>query len=161
MTFLLGSIFAEGDKETAVPTLVSEASGVVLEIGPGIGSQLSRYHTSKIKKVYGIEPNSYLHDSLRDNVRSSGLSNIYEVVSCGIEDVVGLEKHGILLDSIDTILSIQVLCSVPDPDAMLRRLYGLMKPGGQLVVYEHVKSRDVVSIIVQSLFDFLKIMSSR
>jgi len=145
-------MFAEGDKETAVPALVSEAFGIVLEIGPGIGSQLPRYDTSKITKVYGVEPNIDLHKSLREKVKASGLTDVYEIVPCGVEDVVELKKHGIALESIDTVLSIQVLCSVPDLDEMLRRLYALMKPGAQFVVYEHVKSKDVVSMMVQSMF---------
>jgi SAM-dependent methyltransferase len=145
-------MFAEGEKETAVPALVSEASGVVLEIGPGIGSQLPRYNTSNITKVYGVEPNIDLHKYLREKVKASGLTDVYEIVPCGVEDVVELKKHGIVLGSIDTVLSIQVLCSVPDLDEMLRRLYALMKPGGQFVVYEHVKSKDVVSVMVQSMF---------
>ena len=142
---------AEGDKSTAIPALVSEASGVVLEIGPGIGSQLPRYNTSKITKVYGVEPNPDLHKILREQVKASRLTDVYEIVPCGIEDIVELKKHGIALGSIDTVLSIQVLCSVPDSDDILRRLYALMKPGGQFIVYEHVKSKDVVSATVQSM----------
>ncbi|KAL9635453.1 MAG: hypothetical protein Q9164_003449 [Protoblastenia rupestris] len=144
--FVLGPMFAEGDKETAVPALVYEASGVVLEIGPGIGSQLPRYNASKITKVYGVEPNIDLHESLRERVKASGLTDVYEIAPCGVEDVVELEKHGITLGSIDTVLSIQVLCSVPDPDEMLRWLYALMKPGAQFILYEHVKSKDVISV---------------
>ncbi len=125
---------------------------MVLEVGPGIGSQLSRYDTSKITKVYGVEPNSDLHKSLREKVKACGLTDVYEIVPCSIEDVVELEKYGIALGSIDTVLSIQVLCSVPDPDKILRLFYALMKPGGQFVVFEHVKSKDVVSRIVQSMF---------
>ena len=145
-------MFAEGDKETAVPALVSGASGIVLELGPGIGSQLPRYNTSKITKIYGVEPNVELHKSLRENIKTSGLIDIYEIVACGVEDVVELKKHGIVLGSIDTILSVQVLCSVPDPNEILRRLYALLKPGGQLIVYEHVKSKDKISSMVQSKF---------
>lgn len=148
----LGPMFADGDNQTAIPALVSEASGIVLELGPGIGSQLMRYNTSKITKIYGVEPNVDLHKSLRENIKTSGLSDVYEIVACGIEDVVELEKHGVVLGSIDTVLSVQVLCSVPDPDAMLRRLYALLKPGGQLIVYEHVKSKDMISSMVQSKF---------
>lgn len=144
-------MFAEGDNETAVPALVAEASGVVLELGPGIGSQLSRYNTSKITKVYGVEPNIDLHKCLREKIEASGLTDVYEIVPCGIEDVVELKKHGITVGSIDTVLSIQVLCSVPDPDEILRRLHALMRPRGQFVVYEHVKSKDVISVIVQSM----------
>lgn len=152
MIFMLGPTIAEWDKAGAVPALVFEASGVVLELGPGIGSQLPRYDTSKVTKVYGVEPNHGLLKSLREEVKASGLTDVYEVVPSGIEDVVELKKHGIALGSIDTVLSIQVLCSVPDPDEMLRRLYALMKPGGQLILYEHVKSKDVVSAMVQSMF---------
>ena len=151
MVFMLGPMFFEADKATAVPALVSEASGVVLELGPGIGSQLPRYNTSKITKVYGVEPNHDLRKSLREKVKASGLTDVYEIVPCGIEDVVELKKHGIALGSIDTVLSVQVLCSVPDPDDMLRRLYALMKPGGQFIVYEHVRSKDVVTVMVQSM----------
>ena len=146
----LGPIFADGDRQTAVPALVSQASGTVLELGPGLGSQLSRYDTSKITKIYGVEPVVDLHQSLRESIKASGLVDVYEIVPCGIEDTVELEKHGLVLGSIDSILSVQVLCSVPDPGETLRRLYALLKPGGQLIVYEHVKSEDVMSSVVQS-----------
>ncbi|KAL9609800.1 MAG: hypothetical protein Q9167_005454 [Letrouitia subvulpina] len=153
MDDVLGPVFAEGDKETAVPALVSEASGVVLELGPGTGSQLPRYNTSKITKVYGVEPVVALHKSLREKVKASGLTDVYEIVPCSIEDFVERKKHGIALESVDTVLSIQVLCSVSDPDEILRPLYALLKPGGQLIVYEHVKSKDVLSRIVQNLYN--------
>lgn len=152
MIFVLGPMFAEGDQETAIPALVSEASGVVLELGPGIGSQLPRYNASKITKVYGVEPNTDLHKSLREMVKASGLTDIYDIVPCGIEDVARLEEYGVAFGSFDTVVSVQVLCSVPDPDEIIRRLYTWMKPGGQLIIYEHVKSKDVVSGIVQRMF---------
>jgi SAM-dependent methyltransferase len=159
--FVLAPVFAEGDKETAIPALVSEACGVVLEIGPGTGSQLPRYDVSKITKVYGVEPNVDLHKDLREKVKASGLTDIYEIVPCGVEDAMELKKHGIALGSIDAVLSIQVLCSVPDLDDTLRLLYALMKPEGQFIVYEHVKSNDVVSAMVQSMFDPSLIVTSR
>ena len=89
---------------------------------------------------------------MREAIKASGLIDVYEIVPCGVEDVVELKKHGIVLGSIDTILSVQVLCSVPDPNEMLRRLYALLKPGGQLIVYEHVKSKDMITSVVQSKF---------
>ena len=129
---------------------MSEAFGVILELGPGIGNQLPRYDVGKIRKVYGVEPNQALHGSLREKIKACGLADVYEIVPCGIEDVGELERHGVEFNSIDTVLSIQVLCSVPDIEKILRRLYALMKPGGQFVMYEHVKSTDIVSAVVQS-----------
>ena len=121
---------------------------------------MSRYDTSKITKVYGVEPVFDLHQSLREKIKASGLVDVYEIVPCGIEDVVELKKHGLVLESVDTILSVQVLCSVPDPSEMLRRLYALLKPGGQLIVYEHVKSKDIMSSVVQSKFSPSETMPS-
>lgn len=147
-----GPMFAARDEETAVPKLVSQASGVVLELGPGLGSQLPRYDVSKLTKVYGVEPNAELHEAIRAKIKACRLDDIYEIVPCGIEDVATLKKHGISPSSIDTVLSMQVQCSVPDPDEILRRLYTLLKPGGQMLIYEHVESKDPVSRIVQSKF---------
>ena len=143
-------MIAEGEKDTPIPVIVSEASGVVLELGPGLGTQLPRYDLSKITKVYGVEPNKVLHKALMDKIKTSGLSDIYEIVPCGVENPVELERYGIVPNSVDTVLSIQVLCSVPDLEETTRRLYAFMKPGGQFIVYEHVRSTDVVSGIVQS-----------
>ena len=150
LRLLLGPAIAKDDQETPVPALVAQASGVVLELGPGIGSQLPRYDKSKITKVYGVEPCLHLHGALREEIKSAGLADIYEIVSCGIHDVEGLRKHGITRETIDTVLSVQVLCSVPEPDQVMRQLYAMIKPGGQLIVYEHVRSSDSLSRVVQS-----------
>lgn len=120
--------------------------------GSGMGSQIPRYDKSKVTKIYGIEPTANLHGALRTKVRQCGLESVYEIVPCGIEDVAGLRKHGISLASADTVMSMQVLCSVPEPEEMVRRLYALLKPGGQMIVYEHVRSKDWVSRFVQSEF---------
>lgn len=148
----MGPAFALRDEETVVPHLVSLASGIVIELGPGMGSQIPRYDKSKVTKIYGIEPTANLHDALRTKVRQCGLEGVYEIVPCGIEDVAGLRKHGISLASADTVMSMQVLCSVPEPEEMVRRLYALLKLGGQMIVYEHVRSKDWVSRFVQSEF---------
>ena len=145
-------MFAMNDSETAVPALVSKASGVVLELGPGIGSQLPRYDKSKISKIYGVEPVTDLHKALREKIKASGLTDIYEIVPYGIEDVEALERHGIVPETIDTVLSVQVLCSVPEPDRVLKRLHAFMKPEGHFLVYEHVRSNDVLSWTVQNFY---------
>lgn len=136
-------------QNTIIPKLVSQAEGVVLELGPGSGNQLPRYDSSKVSKIYGIEPNADLHEALRANVKKAKLDDIYEILPHGAEDVKGFEKYGIALNSVDTILSVQVLCSVSDPTGTVRHLYQYLKPKGKMIVYEHVQSKDFVSKIVQ------------
>lgn len=93
-----------------------------------------------------------LHDALRASVKRAKLDDVYEIVPCGIENTEELQKYGIEPESIDTILSVQVLCSVPRSEEVLRHLYPLLKAGGKMIVYEHIKSSDSVSSMVQSTF---------
>lgn len=148
----LDSTIAARELETELPGLVAQASGVIVELGPGSGNQLFRYDLSKITKIYGVEPNVNLHDALRTSIKSAKLDDVYEIVPCAIQDTEELRKYGIEQESVDTLLTVQVLCSVPQPEEVLRHLYPLLKPGGKMIVYEHIKSYDFLSSIVQSTF---------
>jgi ubiquinone/menaquinone biosynthesis C-methylase UbiE len=44
-------------------------------------------------------------------------------------------------NTFDTILAVCTFCSVPRPVAALRELYRSLKPGGQILMFEHVRSR--------------------
>lgn len=59
--------------------------------------------------------------------------------------VPALEKNGLLDDAkvnkggvFDSIVCTRVLCSVPRPEETIGGLYGLLKPGGKMLVCEHV-----------------------
>jgi ubiquinone/menaquinone biosynthesis C-methylase UbiE len=43
--------------------------------------------------------------------------------------------------SFDTVATVCTFCSVPKPVAGLRELYRVLKPGGQILMFEHVRSR--------------------
>lgn len=139
----------ENEESTALPRLVGAAYGRVLEIGASTGNQVSRLDKTKIDHVFGVEPNNVMVDVLNAKIAELEMGDIYTPVTCGIEDFEQLKALGIVEGSVDTILSIQVLCSIPDAESVLKSLYKLLKPGGQLVFFEHQKSQDFVSRIVQ------------
>lgn len=145
----LGPSSAEAEEDSPVPSLVHEAYGTVMELGPGTGQQIGRLDPSKITRIYGIEPNIALHPELRARIAKAGLENIYTVVPYGIENRAELKKYGIESENMDTVLSIKVLCSVPEPERMTRELYRLLKPGGQLLLSEHVRSKNMLSRLIQ------------
>lgn len=123
----------------------------MVEIGPGSGNQASRYDASKVTKIYGVEPNAGLHEKLRARIKEAKLDDIYTIVPCGIENVSELEKYGVSFESVDTALTCQVLCSVPRPEETVEHMYRLLKQGGKMIVYEHIRSQDFVSRTVQSV----------
>jgi ubiquinone/menaquinone biosynthesis C-methylase UbiE len=52
------------------------------------------------------------------------------------------EQLGCEDDSFDFAVATLVLCTVPDPVAAVTELARVLKPGGQLLFIEHVRSRD-------------------
>lgn len=148
----LGPKLTSENAADGVQALMSSASGTIIELGPGSGLQVHLYDPKKVTKIYGLEPCQGLHAQLRENVKKAGLSDVYTVVPCGVEDVECLRKYGVDREAFDVVLSIQVLCSVPAQKETVAALYGLLKSGGQMMVYEHVKSRDVISSFMQSMY---------
>lgn len=144
------------DETTAVPALVSSAHGTVIEIGPGSGSHLPHFTalvaSGTITKIYGVEPTLALHPALRQAVKKAKLDDVYEIVPCGTEEGETLSRYGLTEGTVDCVISIQVLCSVPRPREVVKELYGLLKPGGEMVIWEHVASTDVISRLVQRVY---------
>jgi ubiquinone/menaquinone biosynthesis C-methylase UbiE len=44
-------------------------------------------------------------------------------------------------NSFDTVVTVCTFCSVPKPVGGLRELYRVLKPGGKILMFEHVRSR--------------------
>ncbi|KAI0813368.1 S-adenosyl-L-methionine-dependent methyltransferase [Xylaria sp. FL0064] len=112
---------------------------------------------SEITRVYGVEPNPAHHAALRRAVEAAGLQDVYEIVPVGIEDLCSSSSSSdngggkkdkkwdgnIEPQSVDCIVSILCLCSIPDPQRHIHELYELLRPGGRWYVYEHVKARNM------------------
>ncbi|KAL2220081.1 S-adenosyl-L-methionine-dependent methyltransferase [Thermoascus aurantiacus ATCC 26904] len=155
-----------------IPPLLATASGVVLDIGPGSGTQMPLLRSPAIRAIYGAEPCVDLHDELRARAAAAGLQDKYHVLPCSVEKkalVPELEKHGIAVPEpgsgeegvFDTIICVRVLCSVPDPDRTIADLYDLLRPGGRMLVTEHVvnpwrtRKGSFVARAVQAVYEML------
>ncbi|PYH94394.1 phospholipid methyltransferase [Aspergillus ellipticus CBS 707.79] len=138
-----------------IPAILAHASGTVLDVGPGTGTQMPLLRSPEITSIYGAEPCLGLHTELCARAASEGLAHKYHILPCSVEasDLIpALEKEGLLSDTnahltaraipdegvFDTILCVRVLCSVPDIQRTICDLYALLRPGGKLLVVEHV-----------------------
>ncbi|RDW58252.1 hypothetical protein BP6252_13663 [Coleophoma cylindrospora] len=135
----------------ALDPILSSCRGLILDVGPGSGDQVFRFAKSKdVSAIYGAEPNINMHSTLERSAREAQLSGKYKILSCGAEErtlVPALEAEGLLKrrsgtnDGIfDEIVCIRVLCGVPELKRTVDGLYRYLKPGGRLVVCEHVIS---------------------
>ena len=110
--------------------LVAQAHGRVLEIGAGTG--LNAAHYADDVDLILSEPDEAMAARLRTRVAALGLGA--EVVLAGAEALPFADA------SFDTVVSTLVLCTVPDQDAALHEITRLLRPGGQLLFMEHVRS---------------------
>ncbi|TWT44480.1 Demethylmenaquinone methyltransferase [Phycisphaerae bacterium RAS1] len=54
-------------------------------------------------------------------------------------------------DYFDTVVTSCTMCSVPDPRRALSEIHRVLRPGGQLLMFEHVRSRNPVLGLVLDL----------
>lgn len=143
---------------------VAPVGGVVLDIGPGLGFWVDLYAEANvpvegngakyrgrgngINKIYGVEPNVEAHADLTMRVRKAGLESVYEILPVGIESLSQPRADGtakIEKESVDCIVTLLCLCSIPEPEKNIHELYGYLKKGGRWYLYEHVRvKRSVV-----------------
>lgn len=55
----------------------------------------------------------------------------------------------------DTVLSIQVLCSVGDVNSVMREVWKLLRPGGSFVFWEHERNKDTATAMAQGTYRLL------
>ncbi|PKS06082.1 hypothetical protein jhhlp_007916, partial [Lomentospora prolificans] len=125
---------------------VAPVSGKILEIGAGSGmwADVLATVTKDAKgplKIYGVEPNVYSAAALKQRTQDVGLGDVYEVLPVGIEKLTETNCD-ITPGSVDCIVTIQCLCSIPEPEKNARLLYNYLKKGGRWYVYEHVKAEN-------------------
>jgi ubiquinone/menaquinone biosynthesis C-methylase UbiE len=111
--------------------LVSGITGRVIEIGAGHGPNFA-YYPSSVTEVLAVEPD----DTLRAHAeRAARAAPVAVAVVAGHADELPVENA-----AMDVVVASLVLCTVPSPDNALSEIARVLKPGGELRFYEHVRS---------------------
>jgi len=100
----------------------------IVELGPGPGANLRYYPPGS--RVVAVEPNRYAHALLAREALRRGLE--VTLVSGEAEWLPQATA------SVDLVVGTLVLCSVQDPEAVLREIVRVLRPGGRFLAIEHV-----------------------
>lgn len=114
--------------------LLRDARGRTLEIGAGTGLNLPHY-TDVVTELVLTEPDRFMAARLRRKLETEPLATVtVEVVEAPAENLPFQTA------SFDTVVSTLVFCSVDDPMGAASEASRVLKPGGRLLVLEHVRS---------------------
>ena len=114
-------------------SLLAAASGDVLEIGGGTGANLPFYQPGAGSLTI-TEPDAAMLRRLQRRAREQG--PLAKILRAPAEDLPFEDG------TFDTVVSTMVLCGVSDQPRALRQLRRVLRPGGQLLFIEHVRSGD-------------------
>jgi SAM-dependent methyltransferase len=103
-------------------------TGRVLEVGAGTGTNFAHYPAG-VTEVIAIEPERRLAEVAR---AAAAVAPVPVIVSTAAIEEFSTDQ------SFDAVVCSLVLCSVDDPDSVVRELYSMLKPGGELHYLEHV-----------------------
>lgn len=112
--------------------LLAGTSGRVVEVGAGNGINFEHYPVS-VAELIAVEPEPYLR---RQAEKSAVDAPVPVRVLPGVAASLGLAPG-----SVDVVVVCGVLCSVPDQREALAEFRRVLRPGGELRFYEHVRSR--------------------
>jgi SAM-dependent methyltransferase len=126
--------------------LLAGLEGRVLEVGSGDGRSFEHY-PPEVTALLAVEPDPTARESAAELARNAVVP---------IEIVDGLAERLPAEDgSFDVVVVMGVLCSVADPRVVLQELRRVLREGGELRFWEHVRSRHVWFRAFQRVLDRL------
>ncbi|KAI0357104.1 hypothetical protein OH77DRAFT_1422606 [Trametes cingulata] len=141
---VLGNGVDTGARPTKQTLIPDNAHGVVLDLGAGHGHTACYLDPAKVTKYVAVEPNELMHEEIRALAATKGFTEAagtLQILSYGAEDVALINSALGGPHTVDTLVSVLTICSIPEPERTVNALVNdVLKPGGTLLFYEHVLS---------------------
>ena len=118
-----------------------QAYGVVLEAGAGGGQNFPFYASTRVEHVEAVEPDEAMLVEARRSLAAASVP-----ITLTRAPVEALPFPDAQFDSAVATL---VFCSVRDPERGLREIWRVLKPGGCLLLLEHVRAQGKVAAGIQ------------
>ena len=113
--------------------VVHKVTGNTLEIGAGTGANIAHYRGDVTVTAIDLRPAHIMAADKKAQQRSPGFE-----FAAACADAQQLPFPD---DTFDTVLGTLVFCSIAQPQDALAEIRRVLRPGGQLILLEHVRGR--------------------
>jgi SAM-dependent methyltransferase len=131
-----------GSFDTLRRATAGRARGVTLEVGAGGGPNFAYYDPTLVERVEATEPDATMLGYARAH---AARSRVPITLTQAPAEALPFPDG-----TFDTAVVTLVFCSVADPQRGLRELLRTLKPGGRLLMAEHVRSERATLAAIQS-----------
>ncbi len=114
----------------AAAARINAVGGKILDVGVGTGLELPMFADNV--RITGIDLCEPMLDIARKRVADLGLKNVDEL---RVMDAMNLDYAD---ESFDVVVAPYVLTVVPDPERMLNEMARVVKPGGEMILVNHI-----------------------
>jgi phosphatidylethanolamine/phosphatidyl-N-methylethanolamine N-methyltransferase len=125
---VFGKVFDEGRRASIAAA--ERIGGRIFEVGVGTGLSLPDYKRSN--RIVGCDISAPMLKRAQDKVRAEGLTNV-ECLA-----VMDATKLAVPDASFDVVVAQYVITAVPDPEATLDEFVRVLRPGGEIVLVNHI-----------------------
>ena len=123
--------------------IIGQARGLVLEIGAGNGLNFAFYDPDQVERVEAVEPDPAMLRYARERVKTARVP--ITLTQAPVEALPFADE------TFDSAVATLVFCSVTDPVRGLSEIRRVLKPGGTLLLVEHVRAKGAIAARLQDV----------
>lgn len=139
---VFGAVFERG--RTASIAAAERVGGRILEVGVGTGISLPQYARSNT--LVGVDLSEPMLRKAHQRVREHNLTNV-EALS-----VMDAERLALPDRSFDVVVAQYVITAVPNPEATLDEFARVIKPGGEIILVNHIGAESGARKLFETCF---------
>jgi phosphatidylethanolamine/phosphatidyl-N-methylethanolamine N-methyltransferase len=140
--FVFGAIFERG-RQAAIAA-AERIGGRILEVGVGTGLSLPGY--SAANRLVGVDLSAPMLRKAKVRVADHRLGNIDGLA------VMDAQHLGFAEAAFDVVVAQYVITAVPDPEATLDEFARVTKPGGEIVLVNHLGAESGLRAVCEKSF---------